>query len=555
MPTPFFFARSSQDIVCRYAHQTGHHVVRRFGWDCHGLPVEFEIDKKLGITGREDVLKMGIKQYNAECRAIVMRYSKEWEATVKRVGRWIDFENDYKTLDLTFMETVWWVFGQLHTKGLVYRGFKVMPYSCACNTPLSNFEVQQNYKTVDDPAVICAFPLKGEDGVKFIAWTTTPWTLPSNLALCVNPTMEYVRVKDTASGVVYILMAARLVQLYPDLGNPKKAAKAKEQFTELSRFPGSDLKGLQYEPPFPYFESHRATGAFHVVTGDFVTDDAGTGIVHCAPAFGEEDYKVCLAHGVIKKGESLVCPLDANGRFTNEVKEYEGKFVKDADKEIIKHLKGEGKMVNVGKVTHSYPFCWRSDTPLIYRAVPSTFVNVESMRDRLVANNDKTYWVPSFVQEKRFHNWLASANDWAVSRNRFWGTPIPMWVSDDGEEVVIISSIKELEERTGVSPITDLHRDTIDDLTIPSAKGKGVLRRVDEVFDCWFESGSMPYAQARAAHTHTHAQSVKCHGHLLLASCSLHKAYRPKRQSASRLVGCVDLNASSQSIAPTLSFA
>ena len=273
-----------------------------------------------------------------------------------------------------------------------------------------------------------------------------------------------------------------------------------------------------------------------------------------APAFGEEDYKVCLAHGVIKKGESLVCPLDANGRFTNEVKEYEGKFVKDADKEIIKHLKGEGKMVNVGKVTHSYPFCWRSDTPLIYRAVPSTFVNVESMRDRLVANNDKTYWVPSFVQEKRFHNWLASANDWAVSRNRFWGTPIPMWVSDDGEEVVIISSIKELEERTGVSPITDLHRDMIDDLTIPSAKGKGVLRRVDEVFDCWFESGSMPYAQARATHTHTHTE-CQCHGHLLLASCSLHKAYRPKRQSASRLVGCVDLNASSQSIAPTLSFA
>ena len=410
-------AGTIKDIVCRYAHQTGHHVPRRFGWgalhvferqpravaasratgaatrsltrnvvraraDCHGLPVEFEIDKKLGITGRDDVLKMGIKAYNAECRAIVMRYSKEWETTVKRVGRWIDFEHDYKTMNLTFMETVWWVFGQLHEKGLVYRGFKVMPYSCACNTPLSNFEVQQNYKTVDDPAVICAFPLKDEPGVNFIAWTTTPWTLPSNLALCVNPTMEYVKVKDEATGVMYILMATRLVQLYPDLGNPKKKKEAEKKFTEIGRFAGSTLTGTQYEPPFPYFESTRATGSFHVITGDFVTDDAGTGIVHCAPAFGEEDYKVCMTHGIIKKGEALVCPLDANGRFTAEVKEFEGKFVKDADKEIIKHLKGQGKMVNVGKVTHSYPFCWRSDTPLIYRAVPGTFVNVESLRDR-----------------------------------------------------------------------------------------------------------------------------------------------------------------------------
>lgn len=468
---------------------------RRFGWDCHGLPVEYEIDKKLGITGREDVLKMGIKAYNAECRSIVMRYSKEWETTVKRVGRWIDFDDDYKTMNISYMETVWWVFGQLHAKGLVYRGFKVMPYSCACNTPLSNFEVQQNYKTVDDPAVICAFPLKDEPGVHMIAWTTTPWTLPSNLALCVNPAMEYVRVKDEASGIVYILMATRLVQLYPDLGNPKKKKDAEKKFTELGRFPGSELAGLGYEPPFAYFESKRASGSFHVITGDFVTDDAGTGIVHCAPAFGEEDYKVCLANGITVKGEALVCPLDANGRFTDECPEFAGKFVKDADKDIIKHLKALGKMVNIGKVTHSYPFCWRSDTPLIYRAVPGTFVNVESMRERLLSNNDKTYWVPAFVKEKRFHNWLENARDWAVSRNRFWGTPIPMWVSDDGQEMVIISSIAELEAATGHTGITDLHRDSIDHMTIPSKEGRGDLKRVDEVFDCWFESGSMPYAQ------------------------------------------------------------
>lgn len=488
-------AGTIKDIVCRYAHQTGHYVPRRFGWDCHGLPVEFEIDKKLGITGREDVLKMGIKKYNAECRAIVMRYSKEWERTVKRIGRWIDFEDDYKTMHLSYMESVWWVFGQLHAKGLVYRGFKVMPYSCACNTPLSNFEVQQNYKTVDDPAVVCAFPRVDDPNTCFIAWTTTPWTLPSNLALCVNPSMEYIKVLDTASGRHYVCMAARLVQLYPELGDAKKAKDAKKKFTEVARFPGSELKGVEYSPPFDYFERTRATGSFRVITGDFVTDDAGTGIVHCAPAFGEEDYKACIANGVVRKGEALVCPLDANGRFTSEVPEFEGKFVKDADKEIIKLLKTRERMVSVDKVTHSYPFCWRSDTPLIYRAVPGTFINVESLRDRLLANNAQTYWVPQFVKEKRFHNWLESARDWAVSRNRFWGTPLPMWVSDDGEEMVIISSIKELEEATGVSPITDLHRDSIDHLTIPSKKGKGILKRVDEVFDCWFESGSMPYAQ------------------------------------------------------------
>eukprot|EP00962_Isochrysis_galbana_P037361 scaffold13021_cov127-Isochrysis_galbana.AAC.10 len=487
-------AGTIKDVICRYAHQTGHHVPRRFGWDCHGLPVEFEIDKKLHIKGRQDVLDMGIDKYNNECRAIVGRYTKEWEVTVNRVGRWIDFDKGYRTMDLSYMETVWWVFKQLHEKDCVYRGFKVMPYSCALNTPLSNFEVQQNYKDVQDPAVVVNFPLIGEEGVYFLAWTTTPWTLPSNLALCVNPEFDYVRVKDTASGHIYILLAKRLVMIYPDLANPKKVADAKKKFTEISVCRGSELKGMQYTPPFDYFEATRATGSFRVITGGFVTDDSGTGIVHCAPAFGEEDYKVCLASGVTRLGEKLVCPVDADGRFTDEVPEFKGMGVKDSDRLIIPHLKAKGRVVRVDVINHSYPFCWRSDTPLIYRAVPGTFVKVEQIKDRLLANNAQTYWVPSFVKDKRFHNWLENARDWAVSRNRFWGTPIPMWVSDDGEEMVVVGSRAELEELTGTK-LTDLHREFIDQLEIPSKEGRGMLKRVDEVFDCWFESGSMPYAQ------------------------------------------------------------
>ncbi|XP_004870143.1 isoleucine--tRNA ligase, cytoplasmic isoform X3 [Heterocephalus glaber] len=445
-------AGTIKDIVTRYAHQSGFHVDRRFGWDCHGLPVEYEIDKTLGIRGPEDVAKMGIAEYNNQCRAIVMRYSSEWKSIITRLGRWIDFDNDYKTLYPQFMESVWWVFKQLYDKGLVYRGVKVMPYSTACNTPLSNFEAHQNYKDVQDPSVFVTFPLEEDENISLVAWTTTPWTLPSNLAVCVNPDMVYVKVKDVARGKLLILMEARLSALY----------KLESDYEILERFPGVYLKGKKYKPLFDYFL--------------------------------KDDFRVCMDFNIIQKDSLPICPVDASGCFTAEVTHFAGQYVKEGDKNIIRTLKEQGRLLLASTFTHSYPFCWRSDTPLIYKAVPSWFVRVEHMVDQLLRNNDLCYWVPEFVQEKRFGNWLKDARDWAISRNRYWGTPIPLWVSDDFEEVVCIGSVAELEELSGAK-ILDLHRESIDHLTIPSRCGKGPLRRISEVFDCWFESGSMPYAQ------------------------------------------------------------
>nr|KAF6394782.1 hypothetical protein HJG59_006577 [Molossus molossus] len=445
-------AGTIKDIVTRYAHQSGFHVDRRFGWDCHGLPVEYEIDKVLGIRGPEDVAKMGIMEYNSQCRAIVMRYSAEWKSTVTRLGRWIDFDNDYKTLYPEFMESVWWVFKQLYDKGLVYRGVKVMPFSTTCNTPLSNFESHQNYKDVQDPSVFVTFPLEENENISLVAWTTTPWTLPSNLALCVNPDMQYVKIKDVVRGKSLILMEARLPALY----------KLESDYEILERFPGAYLKGKKYRPLFDYFV--------------------------------KDDYRVCMDFNIIQKDSVPVCPVDASGCFTAEVTDFVGQYVKDADKNIIRTLKERGRLLVASTFTHSYPFCWRSDTPLIYKAVPSWFVRVEHMVDQLLRNNDLCYWVPEFVREKRFGNWLKDARDWAISRSRYWGTPIPLWVSEDFEEVVCIGSMAELEELSGAK-ISDLHRESIDHLTIPSRCGKGSLHRVSDVFDCWFESGSMPYAQ------------------------------------------------------------
>ncbi|KAJ3071916.1 isoleucine--tRNA ligase [Podochytrium sp. JEL0797] len=479
-------AGTIKDTVTRYAHQTGHHVERRFGWDCHGLPVEHEIDKKLNIKSQEDVMKIGIKQYNAECRAIVMKFSGEWEQTVTRIGRWIDFKDDYKTLNTSFMESVWWVFKELFDKGQIYRGFSIMPYSTACTTPMSNFEANQNYKDVTDPSVVVSFPLRSDPNVAFLAWTSTPWTLPSNLAICVNPNFEYAKIQDGETGAIWILLLSRLEMLYKD---PKKA-----KYTVLEKMMGSSLKGMEYVPLYDYFIERQGQGSFIVMADTYVTDDSGTGIVHCAPAFGEDDYRVCIDHKVVT-GEEVPCPVDASGLFTSAVTDYAGMYVKDADKPIQKDLKARNRLIRQSQFTHSYPFCWRSDTPLIYKAVPSWFVRVANIRDKLLKNNAQTLWVPESVKEKRFTNWLANARDWNISRNRYWGTPIPLWISDDKLEIVAVGSVEELERLTGKTGITDLHRDSIDHLEIPSKEGRGMLKRTTEVLDCWFESGSMPFAQ------------------------------------------------------------
>ena len=467
-----------KDIIPRYYTMKGFYVQRRFGWDCHGLPIEHEIDKSLGMSASEAVEKLGIKGYNDECRGIVQRYTTEWQKTITRIGRWVDFDNDYKTMDPSFMESVWWVMKQLWEKDLIYRGVKVVPFSTALGTVLSNFEAGSNYQDVQDPAVTVLFKIKDEDAY-LSAWTTTPWTLPSNLALCVNEKITYVKVRDEELGKDIYLAQERL------------EAIAKHKTLEvLSEHSGSELVGLKYEPLLPYFADMQDEGAFVVVADGYVTTEAGTGIVHQAPAFGEDDFRVMKAHGIT----ALVCPVDLEGKFTEEVSDFAGVYVKDADKDIIRKLKEEGKLYIQEVYQHSYPFCPRSDTPIIYRTIPSWYVKVEKIKERIAANNQQINWVPGHIRDGRMGNWLDNAIDWCISRNRYWGTPLPIWINDETDSRICIGSIDELEKYSGTR-IDDLHREYVDDLTFTIAGEAGVYRRVEEVLDCWFESGSMPYAQ------------------------------------------------------------
>jgi isoleucyl-tRNA synthetase len=457
-----------KDVVPRYKTMKGFKVPRRFGWDCHGLPVENEIEKTKELSGAGAIEAFGIAQFNEECRGIVLRYTSEWKKTVDRMGRWVSFEDAYRTMDLPFMESVWWVFKQLFDQGLVYEGFKVMPFSMKLGTPLSNFEANLNYQEVDDPSLVVEFPLLGEEA-SILAWTTTPWSLPANLGLMVAPEIDYVKVRS--GGKLYYLAEARVGSWFKD------GAEVVE------RMKGRDLNGKRYKPLFPFYKDRDA---FRVILEEAVSVEDGTGVVHCAPAFGEMDFFAAKREGI-----ELVCPVDRNGCFTDEVPPWKGVLVKDADKDIMRDLKGRGLVFYQGTLRHRYPFCWRSDTPLIYKAVSSWFVAVERFKDDILEANSQVYWMPGHIKQGRFGKWLENARDWAISRNRYWGTPIPLWRSEKGD-LHVVGSIAELEKLTG-KKIHDLHRHHIDDLTFE--KDGQTFTRITEVFDCWFESGSMPYAQ------------------------------------------------------------
>ena len=471
-------ASTIKDVVPRYWTMKGRYVMRRFGWDCHGLPIEHEIDKQLGMSAQDAVEKLGVAGYNDECRAIVQRYVKEWRHTITRIGRWIDFDNDYKTMDAWYMESVWWVFKQLWDKGLIYQGVKVVPVSTALGTPLANFEATSNYQDVQDPAITVLLKLVDED-THLAIWTTTPWTVPSNLAVCVGDDIEYSLVVDEESGKQIYLATERLDQYQGDT-----------EFRVVKTLLGKDLVGRRYEPVFDYFADKADEGAFVVISGDYVTTDSGTGLVHQAPAFGEEDYKAFQAAGL----EAFACPVSLHGEFTDEVPDFAGRHVKEADKDIISALKAKGALYRQDVIQHSYPYCYRSDTPLIYRAIPSWYVRVTAFKDNLKAANEQINWVPEHIKHGRFGNWLDGAIDWAISRNRVWGTPLPVWVNDETGKALCVGSIDELYDYTGVR-VDDLHREHVDDLTFQIEGQEGTYRRIEEVLDCWFESGSMPYAQ------------------------------------------------------------
>ena len=478
-----------KDVVPRFQTMKGKKVERRFGWDCHGLPAEMEVEKELQVSGRSEITEYGIDKFNERCEESVLRFTEEWEKTVTRQARWVDFENDYKTMDPSYMESVMWAFKQLWEKDLIYEAFRVMPYSWGAETPLSNFEIRLDDATRprQDPAVTVAFDLDTKENeserVRLLAWTTTPWTLPSNLALAVGAEIEYSKLKDS-DGTIWIISSNALSRYEEQL----------EDMEDLGTIRGSELIGKKYKPLFDFFDYR--TDAFKVLEADWIDDQEGTGIVHMAPGFGEDDQTVCEAND-ISIGD--VVPVDDKGCYTKEVKTWKGMNVFDANPEIISTLKSNGQLLRHDSYEHNYPHCWRTDTPIIYKAISSWYVKVTDLTEQLLANNQAINWIPGHVQNGRFGMWLEGARDWSISRNRFWGSPIPVWKSDNSDypRVDVYGSIEEIEKDFGVKP-GNLHRPFIDELTRPNPDdptGKSFMHRVPEVLDCWFESGSMPFAQ------------------------------------------------------------
>lgn len=470
-----------KDVVPRYWTMRGYRVERRWGWDTHGLPVEMKVQEDLGISGPRQIEEYGVGRFNAACRSLVEDTADEWEFIVRRLGRWVDMDNDYRTLDKDFMESVWWVFAQLWQKNLIYRSVKVLPYSWGATTPLSNFEANLDYRDVDDPSITVRLRVLAPmgpavEGDHLLIWTTTPWTLPSNLAVAVGEDITYVRVAD--NGDHYWLAENRVAAVFGDDALVVATASGKE------------LVGTSYEPPFDYFESERDNGAFSVLNSDEVSTEEGTGLVHMAPAYGEVDFRTLQEAGL----EVLVDPVDAQGNFTEEVPDVAGLNVKDADATLIGLLRQSDKLVRSETIRHSYPFCYRTGTPLIYKAIPTWFVEVSALSDRLVEKNADIHWVPDYVGEGRFGNWLEGARDWAISRNRYWGSCIPVWECSEGGHQVCVGSIDQLEQLSGVRP-DDLHKHVLDEITFRCDECGGTMVRVPEVLDCWFESGSMPYGQ------------------------------------------------------------
>ncbi|MDR2246866.1 MAG: isoleucine--tRNA ligase [Treponema sp.] len=506
-----FVPSTIKDIIPRYQTMKGRRVERRFGWDCHGLPVETLIEKELGLNSKTDIERYGVAEFNEACRAAVLRYVKEWREVITRLGRWVDFDKDYKTMDGGYMETIWWVVKSLWEKGLIYEGHYSLPYCPRCATVLSNHELNLGgFKDVHDPAVTVRFRVTGlapgspaaaapllaaplpaglADGKTYLlAWTTTPWTLPSNLALTLGPDIDYALVQDGEERC--ILAEARLPAYYknpPEL--PQAEAPAAGGCRILWRMKGADLIGITYEPLFPYFRDAAEQNAFRTYPGDFVSTEDGTGIVHTAPGFGEDDLRVLKGTGV-----PTICPIDAECRFTAEVPDYQGLFVKDADKAIMERLKAEGKLVKRDQILHAYPHCWRCGSPLIYRGVRSWFVDVQKIKQDMLDANERICWVPGHIKNGRFGKWLEGARDWAISRNRYWGNPLPIWKCPDCGKIVCVGSRAELKELSGKEP-GDLHKHFVDGITIPCKHCGGTMTRIPEVLDCWFESGAMPYGQ------------------------------------------------------------